>query len=409
MFTHLKTSWRFIRKNKATSIINIGGLAVGMGVAILIGLWVYDEVTYNHSIKNHDRIAQVWQNGLMNGTTSSWQTLPMPLSQVLRDEYGSNFSRVAMTSWNESHVLSVDDKRLIKAGTYMEDDGPALFNLQMIKGNLHSIKEPTDVLLAESTAKTFFGDADPMGKVIKFDSKYDLKVVGVYQNSPSNSFTADIEYVMPWKFRLVTNDWLNHLNNPWGMNGMKVYVELAPNVTMAQAATKIKMAKYNKVHDDEKKGKPELWLHPMNQWHLYDEMNNGVVTGGRIQYVWLFSLIGIFVLLLACINFMNLSTARSEKRAREVGIRKAVGSHRRQLISQFFGESILLPVSQRSSLWSWCNWPYLHSTTWPTKKSPCPSPIQSIGDYCWSLSCSPASSLAVIPHSIYRPSILLKY
>ena len=344
MFNYLKTSWRFLRKNRATTIINIGGLAVGMGVAILIGLWVWDEVTYNHSIRNHDRVAQVWQNASMNGSVNSWETLPMPLSQVLRDEYGSNFSKVSMGSWNESHVLSVDEKRLIKAGTYMEEDGPALFDLQMIKGNLNSIKNATDVMLAESTAKAFFGDADPMGKILKFDSKYDMKVVGIYKNAPSNSFTADIEYVMPWKFRLLTNDWLNHLNNPWGMNGMKVYVELAPNVTFEQATQRIKLAKYNKINPGERKDKPELWLHPMNQWHLYDEMKNGVVTGGRIQYVWLFSLIGIFVLLLACINFMNLSTARSEKRAKEVGIRKAVGSQRKQLISQFFGESIMIAV-----------------------------------------------------------------
>ena len=342
MFNYFKTGWRFIRKNQSTSIINIGGLAVGMTVAILIGLWVWDEISFDHNNKNHNRIAQVWQNGIINGDVSSWPVLPMPLSQTLREEYGSDFSKVVMTSWNESHVLSCGDKRFVKAGTFMESEGPALFDLHMINGTQHSIKGPEDVLLSASLAKTFFGDKDPMNQILQFDNKDNLKVVGVYENPPNNSYTADIDYIVDWKLKLKTNDWLNHLGNPWGMNGFKVFVELNEKADMAQVSMKIKDAKMNKVHPEERKGKPELFLHPMNQWHLYSDFKNGVNVGGRIQYVWLFSLIGLFVLLLACINFMNLSTARSEKRAKEVGIRKAVGSQRRQLIVQFFGESILI-------------------------------------------------------------------
>ncbi|HTQ63808.1 MAG TPA: ABC transporter permease [Puia sp.] len=342
MINYLKTGWRFIRKNRLTSIINIGGLAVGMAVAILIGLWVWDEISFDHNNKNHDRIAQVWQNGLMNGEKNSWLVLPMPLSQTLRQEHGSDFSKVVMTSWNESHVLSMDDKRFVKAGTFMEADGPALFDLSMMTGTQHSIKGPDDILISASLAKTFFGDKDPVNQILQFDNKYNLKVVGVYQNPPNNSYAADIDYIADWKLKLKTNDWLNHLGNPWGMNGFKVFVELNEKSDMAQVSRKIKDVKYNKVHPDERKGKPELFLHPMNQWHLYSDFKNGVNVGGRIQYVWLFSIIGLFVLLLACINFMNLSTARSEKRAKEVGIRKAVGSQRKQLIVQFFGESILI-------------------------------------------------------------------
>jgi hypothetical protein len=222
----------------------------------------------------------------------------------------------------------------------MESDGPALFDLKMIQGSQHSIRDLEDVLISASLAKTFFGDKDPINQIIKFDNNNNLKVVGVYENPTSNSYTADIDYIMSLQLKLKTNDWLNHLNNPCGMNGCRVYVQLNDHADMAQVS-KIRDAKLNKVRPEERKNNPVLFLHP-NQWHLYSDFKNGVNVGGRIQYVWLFSLIGLFVLLLACINFMNLSTARSEKRAKEVGIRKAVGSQRKQLIAQFFGESILI-------------------------------------------------------------------
>ncbi len=342
MISYFKTGWRFLNKSRATAMINIGGLAIGMAVAILIGLWVWDELSFDHNNKKHDRTAEVWQNGLMNGETISWITLPMPLSQTLREEYGSDFDKVVMTSWNESHVLGVGDKNFIKSGTFMESEGPSLFEFQMLKGDLHAIKGPTDMLLSEKLAGVLFGDADPINKIVKFDNTTDLKVVGVYRNQPANSSVANIEYIADWQLKVNTNSWLKAMNNPWGMNGFKVFVELKPGIDIAAMSVKIKDAKLRKVHPDEYRGHPQLFLHPMNRWHLYDEFKGGINTGGRIQYVWLFSLIGIFVLLLACINFMNLSTARSEKRAKEVGIRKAVGSMRQQLIAQFFCESILI-------------------------------------------------------------------
>ena len=265
MINYLKTGWRFIRKNRSTSIINIGGLAVGMAVAILIGLWVWDEISFNHDNKNHDRIAQVWQNGLSNGEKNSWLVMPMPLSQTLREEHGSDFSKVVMTSWNEAHVLSMDDKKFVKAGTFMESDGPALFDLSMTRGTQHSIKGPDDILISASLAKTFFGDKDPVNQILQFDNKYNLKVVGVYENPSNNSYTADIDYIADWKLKLKTNDWLNHLGNPWGMNGFKVFVELNGKSDMAQVSRKIKDVKYDKVHPEERKGKPERCggiLHP---------------------------------------------------------------------------------------------------------------------------------------------------
>jgi len=183
-----------------------------------------------------------------------------------------------------------------------------------------------------------------MNKLIKMDGKTEIKVAGVYEDLPYNSAFADVSYIMPWALKLATNPWMKQMQNPWGNNSFIVYVQIADNTDMAKVSAKIKLAKFNKVTKEEQRYKPELFLHPMDKWHLYSDFKNGINTGGRIQFVWLFGIIGIFVLLLACINFMNLSTARSEKRAKEVGIRKAVGSLRSQLISQFYSESLVVAI-----------------------------------------------------------------
>ncbi|HEY1054098.1 MAG TPA: ABC transporter permease, partial [Emticicia sp.] len=188
----------------------------------------------------------------------------------------------------------------------------------------------------------FFGATDPMDKVMKLDNKTNVRVTGVYEDLPYNSSFRDMNYVMPWELYLITNDWIKKMEDPWGSNFTQAFAQIADKADMEVVSKKIIKAKYNRVGKDDQKYNPELFLHPLSKWHLYPEFKDGKNTGGRIEFVWLFGIIGIFVLLLACINFMNLSTARSEKRAKEVGIRKAIGSVRSQLIIQFFSESILV-------------------------------------------------------------------
>ncbi|HEY8917033.1 MAG TPA: FtsX-like permease family protein, partial [Chitinophaga sp.] len=182
-----------------------------------------------------------------------------------------------------------------------------------------------------------FGNTDPINKTLKFDDEKSLTVTGVYEDLPRNTTLNNLLFIVPWKLQPKLE---KNLQN-WGNNGWQCYVQLADNVDVDKASLKIRDAKTNK-DNGEQRSKPVIFLHPMSRWHLYSEFKNGVNTGGRIRYVWLFGIIGLFVLLLACINFMNLSTARSEKRAKEVGIRKAIGSQRNQLIYQFFSESLLV-------------------------------------------------------------------
>uniref|UniRef100_UPI003B3BE863 FtsX-like permease family protein n=1 Tax=Spirosoma sp. TaxID=1899569 RepID=UPI003B3BE863 len=200
------------------------------------------------------------------------------------------------------------------------------------------------ILLSASTAQVLFDGTDPMGKSINIDGKADVRVTGIYEDLPLNTSFHDLNYIAPWDLFVATQPWVKRARDKqeWGNNSFQLFVQIADNTDMEAVSSRIKNAKLNNVPPDEKKYKPEMFLHPMSDWRLRGHWEEGVKTGGYISYVRLFSIIGIFVLLLACINFMNLSTARSEKRAREVGIRKAIGSVRGQLINQFLSESFLV-------------------------------------------------------------------
>jgi putative ABC transport system permease protein len=341
---YIKTALRSIRASKTHSIINILGLSIGMTVTILIGLWIWDEVTFDKSNPHHDRIAQVMGNATMNGSVNTFPTNPVPLSDVLRQDYGSDFKYVVRSSWNELHILSTPGKSVSSTGIFFEPQGPDLLDLDMRSGSRDALKEPNAVLLSSSLATTFFGNTNPIGRLITMDGKTAMNVTGVYADLPANSSFADISYIMPWDLELATNPWIRQMQNPWGNYSFRLYVQIADNADMEQVSAKIKSSVFNHVQPDERRFKNEVFLHPMNKWHLFSDFKNGVNTGGRIQFVWLFGVIGLFVLILACINFMNLSTARSDRRAKEVGIRKAIGSLRSQLIGQFYSESLVVAL-----------------------------------------------------------------
>jgi ABC-type antimicrobial peptide transport system permease subunit len=339
---YFKISWRNLVKSKGYSIINIGGLAVGMAVAMMIALWVYDEFSYNKYHKNYDRIAQVMQHANFNGKWETQIANPALMGPELRAKFGSDFKYVIQSSWNGSHLLSIDNKPFNKVGNFLEPDAPDMLTLKMLRGTRAGLKDPYSIMLSASTAQAIFGKDDPINKTLKFDRNYDVKVTGVYEDLPDNTTFKTLDIIMPWDLWMIQNPWAKQMNEPWGSNFSQTFVQIADNADMEKVSAKIKDVKMNNVSKDEKKYQWIVFLQPMSKWNLYNEFKNGKNTGGNIQYVRLFGIIGIFVLLLACINFMNLATARSEKRAKEVGIRKTVGSMRWQLINQFFAESYLV-------------------------------------------------------------------
>ena len=335
-------AWRNLLRNRTSSFINISGLAIGMAVAMLIGLWIWDELSYNKSFENYDRIAQVMQHQTANGLKSTFQGVPRPLGQELRNSYGNNFKYVVMTAWPNNTIVTGNDKNLSRRGTFMEADAPRMLSLDMIKGTRDDLKDPHSVLISESTAKAFFGDEDPLNKVLKIRNILDVKVSGVYKDFPYNSEFNNIDFIGSWDLYVTSETWVKKAVDQWDNNSFLMYAQINDHTDFKTVERNIIQSKFKHDALEDRVYKAEVFLHPMADWHLRSHWDNGVKTGGLIEYVRLFIIIGVFVLLLACINFMNLSTARSEKRAKEVGVRKAIGSLRKQLISQFFIESLLV-------------------------------------------------------------------
>ena len=323
------------------SAINILGLCLGMSVALLIGLWLQNELSFNKNFKHYDRIAQVFQNLTNNGETQTWPNMPYPLANELRTNYGGDFKHIVMAVNVNDHLITVDDKKIKQQGGYFEKEMPELFSLPLLKGSRSALSDPNGVLISASAAKAFWGDEDPMNRIFKIDQMPLVKVAGVYEDFPPNSSFANLNFIAGWDFFYNASNKLSDISDPWRPNFTTLYVQLNDQASFQTASARIRDAKLKNVNPQLQKKKPALFLQPMSKWHLYSEFKNGINTGGAIQYVWMFGIIGIFVLLLACINFMNLSTAQSEKRAKEVGVRKTMGSLRKQLMFQFFCESLV--------------------------------------------------------------------
>ena len=335
--TYFRIAWRHLLKNKGYSAINIVGLATGMAVALVIGLWITDELTFDHYHKNHSRIAQAMITQTSPVSVYTGPTVTMPMGKAFRSQYKDLFSKVALACDGTTHLITTGDRQLTARALWAENQLPEMFTFKILAGSLASQKDPSTALISASLAKALFGKTDPVNKTFKYDGRLDIKVGGVYEDLPQNTTFTGIQVIMPWNN---TDNGYHANNTTWNDHNGEVYVQLADNVTAEQATRKVK----NLPTPFVKELKEEAVIHPLDKAHLYNEFTNGKATGGRIQFIWLFGIIGLSVLLLACINFMNLSTARSEKRAKEVGIRKTVGSLKKQLVVQFLSESVLLAM-----------------------------------------------------------------
>lgn len=345
---YFKIAWRNLVKNKIYSFINIGGLAIGMAVAMLIGFWVYDEVTFDTYHKNYDSIAQVRRYYTDPDTreTNGVENMHYPTSAILKSTYSQYFKHVVMAWWLRDYSISTQDKKVSGKGGFMDAEGIDMFSLKMLKGNYTSLNGLHSIILSKSMADAIFGREDPMNKTLKIDSRIDVVVSGIYEDIPRNNRFGEVQFFSPWELWVASNDWIKQVESSWDNSSFPIFVQLKPGIPMETANAAIKDLYFKSVPKEVASGmikyKMHAFLYPMKDWHLYSDFKNGLPSGGRITFVWLFAIVGIFVLLLACINFMNLSTARSEKRAREVGIRKSVGSLKGQLVQQFLSESFLV-------------------------------------------------------------------
>jgi len=345
--TYLKTAWRSLSRNKVYSTLNIVGLAIGMAVALLIGLWVNDQYSYDAWLPGYQQAYQVRFNYNDKGVIRTQKDVCRPLEDALKHEIRG----VAYTSpvfGPQPNTLTVGDKKIHARNLVAGDGFLQIFQFPLLKGNrAEALKHPHSVVLTERAARALFGDGDPINQVVRiydpvnFDNA-PLKVTGVLKDLPRNS-TFQFDYITPLSL-LVSGAWARDAKDNWADAMFEMYIGVEPNADPAQVGADAKMLVQKNAPTAYRAFQQQVLLQPLKDWHLFTNFQNGRAVGGIIDYLRLFGVIGVLVLFIACINFMNLSTARSQKRAREVGVRKVIGSSRGALIRQFLAESMLFTV-----------------------------------------------------------------
>jgi putative ABC transport system permease protein len=330
--SYLVVALRNLQKNKAFSFLNISGLAIGMASAVLILLWVQNEISYDRFHKNKDSIYEAWNRGQMDDKIQCWESTPQILGPTLKKDY-PEVDMLARTvkTWK---VVSVADKKFSTESMIVDPEFLKIFSFRFARGNGNTaLESPNAVVITQKMAKRMFGDQDPMNKILRVDTM-NYFVSGIMEDLPPNT-RFSFDYLVNWNM-IKALGWEDQI---WENNFVNTFILLKPETNPEIFGNKIRTI--SQVHS---KGvvKEEIFLHPLAKWHLYSRFENGKASGGEIETVRLFMVIAAFILLIACINFMNLSTARSEKRAKEVGIRKVSGAHQSALIMQFLGESLFI-------------------------------------------------------------------
>ena len=307
---------------------------------MLILLWVINEVSFDKFLPKYDRLYQVWISSEFDNRINKWSSVPLPTHEEMK-VIDSNIKNSVVTGWGNPRLLTAGDVRIIKDGYYVSEEFLEMFEFPLVSGKHdEALKDPMSIVLSESTAKILFGDEDPIGKQVKLSDEGTLQVTAIVEDLPENS-TFQFDYLATWKYRESVNEWIKENKTNWGNYSFQVFVELndpSREIDVEQSIYDLAEEK-----DGEDGMDKHFFLHPMKDWRLKSNWDDqGRQAGGRNDYVQLFTAIAIVILIIACINFMNLATARSEKRAKEVGIRKSLGTSRNRLIYQFISESVFI-------------------------------------------------------------------
>ncbi|KAA0989592.1 ABC transporter permease [Dyadobacter aurulentus] len=335
---YLKITFRNLLRAKGYALINITGLAVGMAASVLIFLWIKSELQFDRVYRKADRLYQVYNRDVFNDEPTVWGSTPAPLAPALKASYADIEQATRYVPL--TLLLSAQNKSVNMQGAFADPGFLQMFDLPVLAGNANSaLSAPDGIIITKKLAENFFGTVDAVGKPIQVERKDNFVVAAVLEDLPHNSQFADRTYFLPW-------DYFKKMGVPsddWTANNYTTFVTLKENASEAVINKKISKlsARYLK-GTIENVDHREIFLHPASKWHLFSKIENGQLVGGGIVNVRLFGIIAAFILFIACVNFVNLSTARSEKRAKEVGVRKVAGATRKMLIFQFVGESVML-------------------------------------------------------------------
>ncbi len=327
---YLKIAWRNLLRNKAYSIINIVCLALGLSCSLAIGLWVQDELSFNKSYPNADRIFYV----LAANETATNTVTPGPLADALKRDVPEVEKAAKFLAWSSDVLLEAGEKSGKEEGMFVSSDFLSIFQYKMLQGSPKATELPANtIVITRTVVEKYFGRLDVVGQTLQLNDYKYYQVGAVIEDVPKNS---TIQFSWLVNLEGVEEDWMT----TWGNYSFHTYVKLQPNSSQAKAEAKMKglMKKYSTETTD------AVVLQSLGDTYLYGEYENGKPAGGRISYVRTFGVVALLILLIACVNFMNLATARSTSRAKEVGIRKAVGARRASLVGQFLGESALLSL-----------------------------------------------------------------
>ena len=331
---YFTVAFRNLLRSKGFSFMNILGLSIGMASALLILLWVQNEWSYDRTYPNSDRLYLAWNKDKWTNDTVCWPTTPKIMGSVLKPEF-PEIEKSSRMNWTQTLLFSVGEKRLNVKGTMVDPDFLSMFSVPFVEGSAATaLDNPTSIVITQTLARKLFGDEDALGKTVKLDNKDLFSVSGVIRDLPNNT-SFDYEFLTPWSYMKTRGD----EDSSWGNNSTRNFVLLKPHTDLDALQKKIKNVT---IRHEAPGGTTTVFLYSFSRYHLYNNFVNGKQAGGRIEMVRAFLLIAIFILVIACINFMNLSTARSERRAKEVGIRKTVGALKGSLIAQFLMESVLL-------------------------------------------------------------------
>jgi len=338
---YFKVAFRVMLRNKSHSFINLFSLALGITAFAFLFLWIQNECSYDQFHTDKDRLYKVWNRTNTNGKINCWDVTARVLAPTLQEEYTQIESAISYSAWGEQHLFIESDKRILKTtGAYADDAILTMFSFPLLKGDAKTaFKDPMSIAITEKFAQELFGDKEPFGETVSIGESgesFSLTVTAVLKDLPSNT-DFRFEYIIP--YTLV--EMLSGKETKWGINSVYTYVKLKPGSNVNQFNDEIRglVKKHYKDADTQ-----EVFLYPITKMRLYSRFENGVQAGGRIEIIRLLGILGICLLTIACINFINLSTARAQRRSKEVAVRKVTGAFRNSLIGQFLCESMLLAL-----------------------------------------------------------------